>query len=157
MKKIFAIMVSAILILCILSGCGSPNVSNPSNENTLHVANSVAEHSMETLINHADIIVAGKVSDSSKYVMSADSTYKTSTVSIDVSDVYKGGILTGDSVTVEINTYLGVNGVIAEHEPLPPTFSICASLSKLKLISSSMIGNLNLMDLSHWPLGFRSS
>lgn len=49
MKKIFAIMVSAILILCILSGCGSPNVSNPSNENTLHVANSVAEHSMETL------------------------------------------------------------------------------------------------------------
>ena len=105
MKKIFAIMVSAILILCILSGCGSPNVSNPSNENTLHVANSVAEHSMETLINHAD------------------STYKTSTVSIDVSDVYKGGILTGDSVTVEINTYLGVNGVIAEHEPLPPTFS----------------------------------
>ena len=111
MKKIFAIMVSAILILCILSGCGSPNVSNPSNENTLHVA------------NHADIIVAGKVSDSSKYVMSADSTYKTSTVSIDVSDVYKGGILTGDSVTVEINTYLGVNGVIAEHEPLPPTFS----------------------------------
>ena len=123
MKKIFAIMVSAILILCILSGCGSPNVSNPSNENTLHVANSVAERSMETLINHADIIVAGKVSDSSKYVMSADSTYKTSTVSIDVSDVYKGGILTGDSVTVEINTYLGVNGVIAEHEPLPPTFS----------------------------------
>ena len=43
MKKIFAIMVSAILILCILSGCGSPNVSNPSNENTLHVANSVKE------------------------------------------------------------------------------------------------------------------
>ena len=113
MKKIFAIMVSAILILCILSGCGSPNVSNPSNENTLHVANSVAEHSMETLINHADIIVAGKVSDSSKYVMSADSTYKTSTVSIDVSDVYKGGILTGDSVTVEINK----NGNITKHYP----------------------------------------
>ena len=65
MKKIFAIMVSAILILCILSGCGSPNVSNPSNENTLHVAPSVAEHSMETLINHADIIVAGNVSDTS--------------------------------------------------------------------------------------------
>ena len=27
--------------------------------------------------------------------------------------------------------------------------SICASLSKLKLISSAMIGSLNLMDLSH--------
>ena len=35
--------------------------------------------------------------------------------------------------------------------------SICASLSKLKLISSAMIGSLNLMDLSHWPLGCRSS
>lgn len=34
---------------------------------------------------------------------------------------------------------------------------ICASLSKLKLISSAMIGSLNLMDLSHWPLGWRSS
>lgn len=29
------------------------------------------------------------------------------------------------------------------------TVSICASLSKLKLISSAMIGSLNLMDLSH--------
>ena len=29
------------------------------------------------------------------------------------------------------------------------TISICASLSKLKHISSAMIGNLNLMDLSH--------
>ena len=29
------------------------------------------------------------------------------------------------------------------------THSICASLSKLKLISSAMIGSLNLMDLSH--------
>lgn len=37
------------------------------------------------------------------------------------------------------------------------TVSICASLSKLKLISSAMIGSLNLMDLSHWPLGWRSS
>ena len=35
--------------------------------------------------------------------------------------------------------------------------SICASLSKLKLISSAMIGSLNLMDLSHRPLGCRSS
>lgn len=33
------------------------------------------------------------------------------------------------------------------------TVSICVSLSKLKLISSSMIGSLNLMDLSHCPLG----
>ena len=33
------------------------------------------------------------------------------------------------------------------------TDSACASLSKLRLISSSMIGSLNLMDLSHWPLG----
>lgn len=30
-----------------------------------------------------------------------------------------------------------------------PTTSICVSLSKLKLISSAMIGSLNLMDLSH--------
>ena len=37
----------------------------------------------------------------------------------------------------------------------PTTVSICASLSKLKLISSAMIGILNLMDLSHWPLGCR--
>lgn len=37
------------------------------------------------------------------------------------------------------------------------TVSICASLSKLKLISSAMIGSLNLIDLSHWPLGCRSS
>ena len=37
------------------------------------------------------------------------------------------------------------------------TVSLCASLSKLKLISSAMIGSLNLMDLSHWPLGCRSS
>ena len=29
------------------------------------------------------------------------------------------------------------------------TVSICVSLSKLKLISSAMIGSLNLMDLSH--------
>lgn len=35
--------------------------------------------------------------------------------------------------------------------------SICVSLSKLKLISSAMIGSLNLMDLSHCPLGCRSS
>lgn len=38
--------------------------------------------------------------------------------------------------------------------PLAPlesktTVSICVSLSKLKLISSSIIGSLNLMDLSH--------
>ena len=69
MKKIFAIMVSAILILCILSGCGSPNVSNPSNENTLHVANSVAEHSMETLINHADIITYAKLTHQNKHII----------------------------------------------------------------------------------------
>ena len=37
------------------------------------------------------------------------------------------------------------------------TVSICVSLSKLKLISSSIIGSLNLMDLSHWPFGCRSS
>lgn len=37
------------------------------------------------------------------------------------------------------------------------TISICVSLSKLKLISSAMIGSLNLMDLSHCPLGCRSS
>ncbi len=37
------------------------------------------------------------------------------------------------------------------------TVSTCASLSKLKLISSSIIGSLNLMDLSHCPLGCRSS
>lgn len=35
--------------------------------------------------------------------------------------------------------------------------SICVLLSKLKLISSAMIGSLNLMDLSHWPLGCRAS
>ena len=35
--------------------------------------------------------------------------------------------------------------------------STCVSLSKLKLISSSIIGSLNLMDLSHCPLGWRSS
>lgn len=34
--------------------------------------------------------------------------------------------------------------------------STCSSLSKLILISSSMIGSLNLMDFSHWPLGCRS-
>ena len=31
--------------------------------------------------------------------------------------------------------------------------STCCSLSKLIFISSSMIGNRNLMDFSHWPLG----
>ena len=31
--------------------------------------------------------------------------------------------------------------------------STCSSLSKLILISSSMIGSLNLMDFSHCPLG----
>ena len=35
--------------------------------------------------------------------------------------------------------------------------STCLSLSKLKFISCSMIGNLNLMDFSHCPLGWRSS
>lgn len=34
--------------------------------------------------------------------------------------------------------------------------STCVSLSKLKLIFSSMIGSLNLMDFSHCPLGWRS-
>ena len=33
------------------------------------------------------------------------------------------------------------------------TVSTCCSLSKLIFISSSMIGNRNLMDFSHWPLG----
>ena len=36
------------------------------------------------------------------------------------------------------------------------TVSTCSSLSKLMLISSSMIGSLNLMDFSHCPLGCRS-
>lgn len=35
--------------------------------------------------------------------------------------------------------------------------STCVSLSKLISISSSIIGSLNLMDLSHCPLGWRSS
>lgn len=35
--------------------------------------------------------------------------------------------------------------------------STCSSLSKLKFISSSIIGSLNRMDFSHCPLGWRSS
>ena len=35
--------------------------------------------------------------------------------------------------------------------------STCESLSKLSDMSSSIIGSLNLMDFSHWPLGCRSS
>ena len=34
--------------------------------------------------------------------------------------------------------------------------SICSSLSKLILMSSSMIGSLNLMDFNHCPLAWRS-
>ena len=36
------------------------------------------------------------------------------------------------------------------------THSICSSLSKLILMSSSMMGSLNLMDFNHCPLGCRS-
>ena len=35
--------------------------------------------------------------------------------------------------------------------------SICSSESKLSSISSRMMGSLNLIDLSHWPLGWRFS
>lgn len=55
---------------------------------------------------------------------------------------------------------LGVKHHMAGKVPKPKDFykvslcsntivSICASLSKLKFISSAMIGSLNLMDLSH--------
>ena len=53
--------------------------------------------------------------------------------------------------------------VIQPYFPLSPqyviiiTVSTCVSLSKLISISSSIIGSLNLMDLSHCPLGWRSS
>ena len=36
------------------------------------------------------------------------------------------------------------------------TVSTCSSLSKLILMSSSMIGSLNLMDFNHCPLAWRS-
>ena len=36
------------------------------------------------------------------------------------------------------------------------TASTCSSLSKLILMSSSMIGSLNLMDFNHCPLAWRS-
>ncbi len=123
MKRILTVLISAFLLLCGLSGCGAANVSGPSSENTPQAAPSVAELSMETLVDHADLIVAGKVSGSSETVTSADPAYKTSIVSIDVSDVYKGGVLTGETVAVEINTSPGANGAVAENEPLPPTFS----------------------------------
>ena len=43
-------------------------------------------------------------------------------------------------------------------ESTPGTFyvSTCSSLSKLILMSSSMIGSLNLMDFNHCPLAWRS-
>lgn len=35
--------------------------------------------------------------------------------------------------------------------------STCSLLSKLKFISSSIMGSLKRMDFNHWPLGWRSS
>ena len=50
---------------------------------------------------------------------------------------------------------LNVGGVV-DLSPVVDQVSTCSSLSKLMLISSSMIGSLNLMDFSHCPLGCRS-
>lgn len=125
-KRICITLLISTITIGLLSGCATSKAPKENPHDTsaqVSVSTTVARHDMSSLVSYADIIVAGTVSDVEAFHLSGNGLYNTSQVEISVSDVYKGSLLTGAKVVVEINSYVGVAGVCVEDEPTMPTFS----------------------------------
>lgn len=122
-NKLAILLFIALAISCVVCGFIENNNSTPTTS-VMSVTTSVAEHDIDSLMNYSNLIISGRVKQQSDFILSADSTYRSSQVEIEVIETYKGSTLPGEKIVVELNTYRGVQGVNAEDEPMLPEFSV---------------------------------
>lgn len=113
--------ISCLLAVGLFSGAVVGNMFI--NSGTTEISHSVVNHDLGSLVERADVIINASVSDVSEFQSNRDEIYRTQTITVVVEDVFKGGVMVNNPLTIEVNSYKNIDGVtIGDSDISDPNF-----------------------------------